>query len=194
MQHNDAKKPLRSGQNSVEPLRDPEQIRAMKEYLLHQSYRDYFLFVFGINSGLRISDLLPLRVMDVRSTDVLRIREKKTGHIRKIKLSETLKQEIEKYTRLLADSDHLFFSRKGKGPIGRETAWRIINGAARACEVKGPIGTHTLRKTFGYHFYQRTRDVAMLQQILGHSSPSVTLRYIGISDDMVDAALLNFSL
>ncbi|WP_430756995.1 hypothetical protein [Pseudobacillus badius] len=55
----------KQGQNSVEPIRDLEKIRMIKEYLLHQSYRDYFLFTFGINSGLRISDILPLRVMYV---------------------------------------------------------------------------------------------------------------------------------
>ncbi|WP_232454584.1 hypothetical protein [Domibacillus aminovorans] len=49
--------------------------------------------------------------------------------------------------------------------------WRIINGAARACGIEGAIGTHTMRKTFGYHFYQQTKDVAMLQQIFGRSRP-----------------------
>ncbi|OCA89313.1 site-specific integrase [Pseudobacillus wudalianchiensis] len=184
----------KQGQNSVEPIRDPEQIRMMKEYLLHKSYRDYFLFVFGINSGLRISDILPLRVMDVRNTEHLRIREKKTGNYRKIKMSAALKQEIEKYTRRMADSDPLFPSRKGNVPIGRETAWRLINEASRVCGVEGAIGTHTMRKTFGYHFYQRTKDVAMLQQIFGHSSPAITLRYIGINDEMMDQALEEFSL
>ncbi|WP_425389003.1 hypothetical protein [Domibacillus iocasae] len=51
-----------------------------------------------------------------------------------------------------------------------------------------------MRKTFGYHFYQQTKDVAMLQQIFGHSAPSVTLRYIGINEDMMDQALQSFSL
>jgi integrase len=184
----------KQGQNSVDPIRDPEQIRAMKDYLLHQSYRDYFLFTFGINSGLRISDIVSLRVMDVRNTEHLRIKEKKTGNTRKIRMTGALKQEIEKYTRQMADSDLLFPSRKGKGAIGRETAWRVINGAARACRIEGAIGTHTMRKTFGYHFYQQTKDVAMLQQIFGHSAPSVTLRYIGISDEMVDQVLEQFSL
>jgi integrase len=184
----------KQGQNSVDPIRDPEQIRAMKDYLLHQSYRDYFLFTFGINSGLRIGDIVSLRVMDVRNTEHLRIKEKKTGNIRKIRMPGALKQEIEKYTRQMADSDLLFPSRKGKGAIGRETAWRVINGAARACRIEGAIGTHTMRKTFGYHFYQQTKDVAMLQQIFGHSAPSVTLRYIGISDEMVDQVLEQFSL
>jgi integrase len=185
---------MKQGQNSVEPIRDPEQIGAMKEYLLRKSYRDYFLFTFGINSGLRISNILPLRVMDVRYTEHLRIREKKTGNVRKIKMTAALKQEIEKYTRHMADSEWLFPSWKGKGHLSRETAWRVINGAARACGVEGAIGTHTLRKTFGYHFYQRTKDVAMLQQIFSHSAPSITLRYIGINDDMMDQLLEEFSL
>ncbi len=183
----------RLGQQSVEPIRDPELIRDMKEYLLHQSYRDYFLFAFGINSGLRISDILPLRVMDVRDSDYLRIREKKTRNIRKVKMTAALRNEVEKYIKGLAESDYLFPSRKG-GPLNRTSAWRIINRAAEACGVPGPIGTHTLRKTFGYHFYQKTKDVAMLQQIFGHSSPSITLRYIGINDDMMDQALEEFSL
>ncbi|RBW67280.1 tyrosine-type recombinase/integrase, partial [Bacillus taeanensis] len=102
--------------------------------------------------------------------------------------------EIERYTHRMAPSDFLFPSRQGDKPISRVQAWNIINEAAREAGVPGPIGTHTLRKTFGYHFYQRTKDVAMLQQIFGHSSPSITLRYIGINDDMVDAALNEFSL
>lgn len=58
---------IKQGQNAVEPMRSKEDIKNMKEYLLHQSYRDYFPFVFGMNSGLRISDILPLR--DVRNVD-----------------------------------------------------------------------------------------------------------------------------
>jgi integrase len=166
----------------------------MKEVLLHRSYRDYFLFLFGINSGLRISDILPLRVMDVKYTNQLKIQEQKTGNVRKIRMTASLNSEIEKYTAGLADSDYLFPSRKGKKSISRIQAWQLLNDAARVVGIEGSIGTHTLRKTFGYHFYQRTNDVAMLQQIFGHSAPSVTLRYIGINDDMMDAALKEFAL
>lgn len=184
----------RQGANTVEPIRDIEKIQEVKEYFLHRSYRNYFLFVFGINSGLRISDILPLRVMDVRYTKHLIIKEQKTRNIRKIFISSVLKREIEKYTNRMADLDYLFLSQKGDKPISRIQAWQIINNAARGCGIEGSIGTHTLRKTFGYHFYQRTKDVAMLQYIFGHSSPSITLRYIGINDDMMDNALEKFSL
>lgn len=184
----------RLGANAVEPIRDIEKIQEIKQYLLHRSYRNYFLFTFGINSGLRISDILPLCVKDVRNTKHLKIQEKKTGNLRKTIVTVALKEEIEKYTSRMSDADFLFPSRKGNQPISRVQAWQIINNAAKACGVDGAIGTHTLRKTFGYHFYQKTKDVAMLQYIFGHSSPSITLRYIGINDDMVDKALEMFSL
>jgi len=56
------------------------------------------------------------------------------------------------------------------------------------------IGTHTLRKTFGYHFYQKYKDIALLQELFNHSAPSVTLRYIGINQDMIDVAMKEFKL
>ncbi|WNS77786.1 site-specific integrase [Domibacillus sp. DTU_2020_1001157_1_SI_ALB_TIR_016] len=185
---------VKQGQNTVNPIRDLEQIQIIKEYLLHQSYRDYFLFTFGINSGLRINDILKLRVIDVQNTDYLQVKEKKTNQTRKVRMTSVLKQEIEKYTRQMADSDLLFPSRKGTGPIGRETAWRIINNAAQVCGIEGATGTHSMRKTFGYHFYQQTKDVATLQQIFGHSAPSVTLRYIGVTPETADQLLEQFCL
>lgn len=185
----------RPGSNTVEPIRDKEKIAEMKHYFLRHSYRNYFLFIFGINSGLRISDILPLRVLDVKNKDYFIIREKKTKKPRRVKMTSNLQIEITKYIKGLSETDFLFPSRQGDKAISREMAWIIINGAARAVGIKDSIGTHTLRKTFGYHFYyDHGKDVAMLQKIFGHSSPSITLRYIGVSDDMIDAALDDFSL
>lgn len=109
---------------------DREKIQHVKEVLLHQSYRNYFLFVFGINSGLRISDIIHLKVLDVKNVDYLKVREKKTKKVRRIKMTITLKNEIDKYIRSRADSDYLFPSRKGQQPISRVQAWfccRTIN-------------------------------------------------------------------
>lgn len=182
------------GANTVEPIRNKEKIQEMKDILLHQSYRNYFLFTFGINSGLRISDILPLRVIEVASATHLKVKEQKTKNIRKVKMTASLKIEIQKYIRKKAASEYLFLSRKGNQPISRVQAWSILNQAAKEAGIMDPIGTHTLRKTFGYHFYQKTKDVAMLQQIFGHSAPSVTLRYIGINDDRADAVMDEFVL
>ena len=73
-------------------------------------------------------------------------------------------------------------------------AYRIINNACFQAGITARIGTHTLRKTFGYHFYNKTKDVALLQCIFNHSAPSVTLAYIGINQDIIDSNLHAFAL
>ncbi|WP_397540271.1 tyrosine-type recombinase/integrase [Rummeliibacillus pycnus] len=56
------------------------------------------------------------------------------------------------------------------------------------------MGTHTMRKTFGYHHYKQHKDVAVLQQLFNHSAPSITMKYIGVTEDEVDATMEDFSL
>ena len=73
-------------------------------------------------------------------------------------------------------------------------AYMIINRACRKAGIIDHIGSHTLRKTFSYHHYQTFKDVALLQYLLNHSSPSITLRYIGITQDNIKESLLNFEL
>ena len=84
-------------------------------------------------------------------------------------------------------------SRKGDKPISRIQAYRILNDVAEELGVQ-EIGTHTLRKTFGYWHYKQNKDVALLQEIFNHSAPSVTLRYIGINADLMDESMKNFGL
>ncbi|MFC8686352.1 tyrosine-type recombinase/integrase [Brevibacillus porteri] len=179
--------------NFVEPIRDPGKIEDMKRLLLQQSNRNYFLFVMGINTGLRISDLLPRTVREVKGKSHLLIIEKKTGKRKKFKLNAELREEISQYTTGKDSDDYLFGSTKNPRPITRVRAYQIINGAGRRLGLT-EIGTHTLRKTFGYHFYQRTRDIATLQMIFNHSHPAITLRYIGITQDIIDEAIDRFSL
>lgn len=190
---------------SVEPIRDKEIIEKMKNVLKRNSYRDYFLLLMGVNTGYRISDLLSFRVKDVRFKTHVTVREGKTKKNRKLKLHSALQPEIEEYIEImgLSDEDYLFPSRKG-GAISRVQAYRILNKAAEEVGLvkrdknghisSGEIGTHTLRKTFGYHHYQANKDVAQLQQLLGHSAPSVTLRYIGIHQDMLDKSIDDMEL
>jgi len=178
--------------NNVQPIRQIPKIEELKTILLKQSYRDYFLFIFGINTGLRISDILTLQVKDVCNSSHIIISEQKTGKTKRFMINNELRSEIIRYTENMKDDEYLFHSKKG-GHIGRVQAYTLLNNAAKKAELK-EIGTHTLRKTFGYHFYQKTKDVALLQNIFNHSAPSVTLRYIGINQDIVDAAVENFSL
>ena len=178
--------------NEVQPIRDKEIIAKFKNKLLKKSYRDYMLFTVGINTGLRISDILPLKVSDVRGSHII-IKEKKTGKNKRFKINVPLRAELDKYTANMSDDDYLFPSRKGDKPISRTQAYRILNDVAEALGVP-EIGTHTLRKTFGYWHYKKFKDVVILQKIFNHSAPSVTLSYIGITADIVDDTIDNFYL
>jgi len=177
----------------VQPIRDLAKIDEMKRYLHKRSDRDYLLFVAGVNSGLRISDLLSLKVGDVREQTHITLREKKTDKVRRFRINPALKAELDTYIDGKHNEEWLFPSRQGTKAISRVQAYRILNDAAEAVGIT-EIGTHTLRKTFGYHMYKRYKDVAQLQKIFGHSAPSITLRYIGIDQDEIDEAYDNFSL
>lgn len=175
---------------SVEPIRDKEKIIEIQKLLRKQAdtergRRAYFLFICGVFLGLRISDLLKLRVKDLRS-DKLVMREKKTGKRTELPIANIIRREAKA---LLADEDDdapVFRSpqrSKADRPIARRTAYNDINTIARTVGVRGPIGCHTLRKTFGYHQYKMDGDIAFLQEWFNHSSPAITLRYIGIDQD-----------
>lgn len=188
------------GMEFVEPIRDRKQIEAMKKVLKAGSLRDYALFSLGINSGLRISDLLKLRVSDVADGKAIRdritIRETKTNKAKDFPLGKTVKKALQEYLFSASASPDavLFPSRKGGGALTRQQAYNIINDAARAVGIKDNIGTHTLRKTFGYWAYKQGVDITMIQKLLNHSAPSVTLRYIGITQDQIDDVYLALEL
>lgn len=176
----------------VQPIRDFDKIEQMKTELLKRSYRDYFLFVFGIHSGLRISDILKLKVKDVRNKNHISMKEEKTDKEKRFKINYELQEEIEKYIQNMDEEEYLFKSKKTNKPIQRVQAYKILNDTAKKIGLE-EIGTHTLRKTFGYWFYQQTKDIAILQKIFNHSAPSITMRYIGIEQDQIDQAIDNFS-
>lgn len=182
--------------NTVQPIRDLDTIQDIADYLIVRNYRDYMIFMVGIYTGLRISDILKLRVRDIRGKNNIYIREKKTNKEKSFPINEELKPILDDYVENLKDYEYLFKSRKGiNKPISRECAYRILKNAAKAFGIDC-IGTHTLRKTFGYHLYQQTHDIVAIQQILNHSSPSITLRYIGVNQDMKDMVMskLTFKL
>ena len=190
--------------NSVEPIRDIKIIKNMRAILKSQSSRNELLFMIGINVGLKISDIITLKVSDLFKPNLKSIKEsvsiteKKTGKTKKFYLGDKVEKLLLSYIKenpqLTLDS-YIFFSRKGKNQhITREHAYRIINGAAESLGIverdpitnkliSSEIGTHTLRKTFGYHAYQNGYSLELLMSIFNHSSSSQTLRYIGITEE-----------
>lgn len=187
----------------VQPIRDQKKINDMKKILLAESPRNHLMFVLGINSGLRISDILKLKVKDIvnekgKTLDFIEVREQKTGKYKRFPLGKNVKKAIDLF---LKDIDigtkrdmHLFRSRQGDGPITRNRAYQIINSAARSVGITERIGTHTMKKSFGYHAYKAGVDISRLQYIFNHSSPSTTLRYIGITQEEVDDIIVSLNL
>lgn len=186
----------------VQPIRSQDEIRRIEDKLLEidtpKSIRIYCMFEIGIYLGMRIGDMITLRVGDLRGRDSFTFTPQKTSrragreNYRAKRLTVTIAPEIRKLIRFLysesADDDFLFPSQKHgwdgqKTHISRQTAWNDMKQIQRMAGLRYCIGCHTLRKTFGYHIYQQRHDVAWLQTWYGHSSPAVTLIYIGIADD-----------
>lgn len=176
----------------VQPIRSLEQIEDMKWALERFcTKRDLVLFCLGINTGLRVGDMVKLKAKDVKKKTEIVIQEGKTKKKRTIYLF-AIYDTLQEYISTL-DSEWLFPSRKGDKPITTVQAWRQLNKAAEMAEIEH-IGTHTMRKTFGYWHYKQYKDVAQLQMILNHSHPSITLKYIGITDEEIENSFKGFSL
>lgn len=198
---------------TVQPIRLQSEINAMSSYFWNHNLRDYAFFHFGIATGRRISDLVRLRVRDVAYIDKkcrlcivqrLEISEKKTGKFISLKLHPNARYALSKYLRQRRKhvpslgallNEPLFKSRKRghdeQYRIREQQAWRILNRAARACGLGYKVGTHSLRKTFGYLLYQNDTSIAVIQKLLNHHSPDITLAYIGITQDNMDEAVMN---
>lgn len=179
--------------NVVEPIRDKKRIKKIERFLAKRNKRDLLLFVMGTNTGLRVSDILALDVEDVRNKDFIDIIEKKTGKHKKFPINDKIKDLIQAYT-IDKQAKEPLFKTIYDNRMERTYAYRVVNRACKKIGMQERIGTHTMRKTFGYHHYHKFRDVALLQKIFNHYSPSVTLRYIGIDQEEINNSYLNFIL
>ena len=179
----------------VEPIRDKAVIGRIAEALKNDETpagkRRCLLYLSGLYLGRRISDLLLLKVGDVYDKDKFVIKEKKTGKQIELFITKTLKRA---YKERLAGRDlgeYVFASdrpdriTKQQKPIDRLTAYRDIQAIKRIGNFPEDynLGTHTLRKTFGYHYYQGTHDIAGLMKLFNHTKEETTLIYIGIASD-----------
>lgn len=176
----------------VQPIRDTERIRDIAEYLKTKDEKYYVMFMTGIYSGLRVSDILKLQIRDVRGKKSIKVKEKKTGKVKMFAINPALLKVFDDYCKDKPDYDYLIPSAKTRGKaVDRTYAWKVIKEAGQYFGISD-LGTHSMRKTFGYHYYMQTKDIAMLQKIYNHSHPSITLRYIGIEQSTIDGALYNF--
>ena len=194
--------------NFVEPIRDRKKIAQIK-YLLRgqQRYRDLLLFVVGINTALRISDLLQLRIVHLVDDQkhIKRrfwIREQKRGKRHEITINNSIREVLEEFLEAysgVADSPKhfLFFNTKIKKyavSIKRGQAWKFITTICKQVGLRGNFGTHSLRKTWGYHARMSGVDLALIMHKLNHESIAYTKRYLGITDDELQAVIKKLNL
>lgn len=202
---------------TVYPIKTHKDIIAMANWLYEHKDNKYVLaFTLGINLGLRANELLDLQMNQVFSpdgsvrliedeedtSDGIDIYQSKTKKHRTVFLNAACKDALEWAFPIkgayLHSEGYLFPSREG-GAIQVGTFRKVLKEAAAACGLKQNIGTHTCRKTWGWHQYKYNSekanlDITMLQRAFGHSSPEVTLRYLGITDEEDKALYKNMCI
>lgn len=186
--------------HAAEPLYSPEDFKALANYFLNSeskhAKRNYMLLVFGCTVGDRGGDLLNAKIKDVVNSDgtikdYYETYEQKTGKYNKNKLTEGCKKAIEMYLKSLNGdynfSDYLIKSQKN-GRMSIQQMWRILNKAASEVGLSQNIGTHTLRKTYGYTARKTSNENVMdiLQSKYKHSDQRITKTYLGITQDEID--------
>lgn len=180
----------------VQPLKTKQDVNDLIEALgmtKEFGLRNQLLFKLGISTGLRCGDLVALTIEQVKGKSKFKIREGKTKKEREVYLNNLMADIAEYLETLSTDTVYLFPSRKGNGHISTTQAYRIITNAGDMIGKKDTIGTHTMRKTFGYTYYQATKDVATLMEIFNHSSQKTTLRYIGITEESIENSIKSIS-
>jgi len=186
---------------TVEPIKREKEVKRMLKYFRKTSRRNFLLFRFGLNTILRIGDILRIKHKDIFTAngqfrEYLTMGEQKTGKGKKIKLNEKIKKELKNYTKYfeLEPDDYFFFSTKNPNEhLSRCQAWRVLKDGAEHCGVEN-FGTHSMRKTLAFRIYTETKNLALVQKMLNHSSPAYTLRYIGIDQELIDEAYDEFAI
>ncbi len=183
--------------NFVEPIRDKQDLRKIINWLRDQGrFRDLLLFTVGINTVLLISDLLALRIGDFidgegEARQQFQVGKSKHNKRHVVVINDSIRQALadyrEAYPGVEDNPAHfVFFNTRIPGyarPISRVQAWKLVVAICLQVGLRGNYGTHTLRKTWGYHAYMNGMDLALLMDILNHNSLASTRQYLGIMDD-----------
>ena len=191
--------------SKTQPIKELEQINELKEYFYQRGeIRNYALIVIGLNTSLRISDVLALRWKDVYNFQTnsyrhhISILEKKTQKNNTVAINSAILDVLELLRTVekeFAPEIFLFSSRKGENkPITRNHAFTIIKNASESLGFEDNIACHSLRKTFGYQAWKQGVQPALLMSIYNHSSYEITKRYLGITQDERDQVFMNIAL
>ncbi len=189
---------------ATSPIKDTKQIAGAKAWFLkNKKIRDYALFIVGINTALRIGDILSLMWGDVYDFENKRFRthvvvkEQKTGKTNCVALNETVVEALKRlFATVQADKgSYIFRSRKGHNcHISRNRAYMILTGVHKALSWIVKFSCHSLRKTFGYHAWRAGTPGVLLMAIYNHSSFSITQHYLGIDQQEKDEVYAKIQL
>ena len=179
--------------NYTYPIRDREILRDIAIYIRDSNDRDYVLFALAVYSGLRITDILNLRVKDLKNKREISVMEKKTGKRKMLTINPFLQNILKPYLKNKGNMEYVIsFTGKENKPISRVRAFQIIKNVGEKFDIK--LSPHSLRKTFGYFHYQENKDVIVLQKIFNHSHPDVTFRYIGVDSETIKKSIDSMKL
>ncbi len=165
--------------NWVSPIKDEETLIRFKEKLRQTDDKYYILFEIGVGTGLQLQEILKFRNQDIRGKDRI---EAEIG-VKQVKqtfeISEALKKVILNYTDGKDPKGFLIQGSAGsKTALSREQVYRVLRRAGKSVGLDS-IGAQTMRKTFAWRYYKKTKDIYYLQRLFNHASPSITYRYIG---------------
>lgn len=192
--------------STTQPIRDLEELSKLKNYYYENepNLRNYAMISLGLNTALRISDLLQLQwenVYDFEHQDFrhhIVVTEHKTGKENCIALNQSAREALNIYKISLEDiqkHQFLFCGRNRKRiPLSRSQAYRIIKHASEELHLEECISCHSMRKTFGYHAWKSGTSPVILMEIFNHSSYDITKRYLGIEQDDKDSVFLEVNL
>lgn len=178
------------GMQVVQPIRKLEDIQRFKQALQNAYHPKYYvLFILGINTNLRISDILALKVRDVRDRLHIETIEKKTKKPRLIIINDAVRSVVDPYIEDMNDDDYLFYSREGDNkPLTRQAVEHFLSKVADSLNFDFRFGCHSLRKTWGYHAWKAGTPLAVIQKGLNHTKLETTYTYLGITQDELDEA------
>jgi len=178
----------------TEPIRKPEHLQAIKE-LLKNEPRNLAVFTFGINTALRASDILRTRLCDVQHLkpgETFTIREKKTQKKRPVALNEATYEAIQNYLRVRPETSPdapLFLSRTGhEKALTVSSLNALVKKWGKEVGIRENLGSHSLRKSWGFHQRKAGTSVPVLMSIFNHSNQRQTLDYLGINEEEIAEA------
>lgn len=181
--------------NFVDPIYSPSDVHKIKKLLKEKDEKYYIMFITGIYLGLRINEILKMRIGDVKNKTRTVFRQSKTGKECPVAYNRELLTAFRTYCEGKDEHEALVPNPYNEyKPITRTQAWRVLRAAAKAAGLTENVGTHTLRKTCGYHYYKQTKDLSTLMIWFNHRDPMDTLRYIGVSKERVTQAMVRFKI